>query len=328
MRVDLRVPVGGTLPEVADVIARAEDAGFDGVGVHDHPHSGRDVYMALALAAARTRRLVLYPATSSPAVRHPLLLASAAHSLEEIAPGRARLTIAPGFLAARNVGRPRSTVAAMREAIVQIRALLGGERQVFGPTSTRLRNVTARPTPVFLLAAGPRMTELAGEVADGAMLFVGLHRDAVAAARRHLAIGAQRAGRSLDDFPVIFIVTLGLAPTVAEGSAWVRRWFEPGRPLLTYPSASNLHWLREAGFDLGEDLDPTAMSGETALRIADAFGCFGPPGHCAERLVRAREEAGVEHVFFFPAHDLDGGYAMPLPEIEAFARVMRPRLPS
>ncbi len=107
MQVDLRVPVGLPVPEVADFIARCEDAGLDGVGVHDHPHSGRDVYVTLGLAAARTRHLRLYPATSSPAVRHPLLLASAAHSLEEIAPGRCCLTVAPGFLAVRSIGRPR-----------------------------------------------------------------------------------------------------------------------------------------------------------------------------------------------------------------------------
>jgi 5,10-methylenetetrahydromethanopterin reductase len=323
VKVDLRVPVGRPLPEVAEVIARAEDAGFDGVGVHDHPHSGRDVYMALALAARRTRRVTLYPATSSPAVRHPVLLASAAQSLEEIAPGRARLTIAPGFLSARSVGRPRAGVAAMREAIGQIRALLAGGAQSVGAGTTRLRNVSARATPVFLLAAGPRMVELAGEVADGAVLFVGLHRDAIAAARRHLAIGAQRAGRSLTGFPVIFIVTLGLAPTLAEGAQWIQGWFEPGRPLLTYPSAGNLHWLREAGLPFAEDLDPTVIDDELARRVADAFGCFGPPEHCAERLLRAREEAGVDHVFFFPAHDREGGYAMPLAEIDAFARGMR-----
>jgi len=325
MRVDLRVPVGRPLGEVADVVARAEDAGFDGVGMHDHPHSGRDVYMALALAAARTRRITLYPATSSPAVRHPVLLASAAHSLEEIAPGRARLTVAPGFLSARSVGRPRAPVAAMREAILQIRRLLAGEAEPVGGGQTRLRNVSARPTPVFLLAAGPRMVELAGEVADGALLFVGLHRDAIAAARRHLEAGARRVGRSLAGFPVIFIVTLGLAPTVADGAGWVRRWFEPGRPLLTYPSAGNLHWLREAGLPLAEDLDPTTIDDGLARRVADAFGCFGPPEHCAERLLRAKEEAGVEHVFFFPAHDREGGYAMPGAEIDAFREIIGPR---
>jgi 5,10-methylenetetrahydromethanopterin reductase len=326
MKVDLRVPVGRRLPDVAETIARAEDAGFDGVGVHDHPHSGRDVYMTLALAARQTRRVTLYPATSSPAVRHPVLLAAAAQSLEEIAPGRSRLTVAPGFLSARSVGQPRARVAAMREAIGEIRSLLAGGTVPVGEGQTRLRNVGTRPTPVFLLAAGPRMVELAGEVADGALLFVGLHRDAIAAARRHLAIGAQRSGRSLAGFPVLFIVTLGLAPTVAEGAQWMRRSFEPGRPLLTYPSAGNLHWLREAGLPFDETLDPAVIGDDLARRVADAFGCFGPPEHCAERLLRAKEEAGVEHVFFFPAHDREGGYEMPAAEIDAFARVMRPRL--
>jgi 5,10-methylenetetrahydromethanopterin reductase len=109
MQVDIRVPVGAPLPDLADFIARCEDAGFDGVGVHDHPHAGRDAYLTLALAAQRTRRLRLYPATSSPNVRHPLLLASLAHSLEEIAPGRVCLTVAPGFLSVRSVGQPRAT---------------------------------------------------------------------------------------------------------------------------------------------------------------------------------------------------------------------------
>src|SRR5262249_24518419 len=152
-----------------------------------------------------------------------LLLASVAQSLEELAPGRARLTIAPGFLAARHAGRPRAAVATMREAITQIRGLLAGRHEVFGPNETYLRNRPARATPVFLLAAGPRMIELAGEVADGAFLFVGLHRDAVRLARQHLEIGARRAGRSLTSFPVVFIVTLGLAPTVRAASAWMRR---------------------------------------------------------------------------------------------------------
>ena len=52
LRVNLRVPVGRPLPELAAFVARCEDAGFDGVGIHDHPSSGRDVYLALALAAA------------------------------------------------------------------------------------------------------------------------------------------------------------------------------------------------------------------------------------------------------------------------------------
>jgi 5,10-methylenetetrahydromethanopterin reductase len=311
VRVALRVPVGRPLPDLAAFIARCEDAGLDGVGIHDHPSSGRDAYLALALAAQATHRLKLFPATSSPLVRHPLVLASLAHSLEEIAPGRAYLTVAPGFISTRSIGLQRAPVAVMRDAILNLRRLLAGEDVAFGPTSTHLRNQGAAPVPVYLLAAGPRMIELAGEVADGAFLMVGLHPAAVRAARRHLETGAHRAGRSLADFPVVFVTTLGLGADAQVGAQWVRSWFAPGQPFLNYPSASNLRWLKEAGFELAESHDPAAIPEDQARRIADAFGLFGSPERCAERLLQAQAEAGVERVFLFPAHDLAGGYNMP-----------------
>ena len=190
MKVDIRVPVGLPVQETADFIAGCEAAGFSGVGVHDHQHSGRDVFLTLALAAERTSRITLYPATTNPVTRHSMVLASLAHSLEEIAPERVRLTVAPGYLAVGNIGRPRATVQAMRRAVLTIRRLLRGERVEFNGVETRLRNLSDRPTPVFMTAAGPRMVELAGEVADGALLLVGLHPKAVDAARRRLEIGA------------------------------------------------------------------------------------------------------------------------------------------
>jgi 5,10-methylenetetrahydromethanopterin reductase len=326
IRVALRVPVGRPLPDLATFVVRCEEAGFDGVGIHDHPSSGRDAYLALALAGRATHRLQLFPATSSPLVRHPLLLAALGHSLEEIAPGRTYLTVAPGFISTRSIGKSRAPVAVMREAMLNLRRLLAGESVEFGPTSTRLRNRSASPPAVYLLAAGPRMIELAGEVADGAFLMVGLHPAAVRVARRHLENGARRAGRSLADFPVVFVITLGLGSDAEVGMRWVRSWFAQGQPFLAYPSASNLRWLKEAGFALEEAHDPRAIPEHQANQIADAFGLFGPPERCADRLLQAREEAGVEHVFLFPAHDLARGYEMPEAEVQAFARVIRPRL--
>ncbi len=287
LNVAIRVPVGLPLPDVAAFVARCEDAGFDGVGIHDHPSSGRDAYLALALAARATRRVKLFPATSSPVVRHPLVLASLANSLEEIAPGRAYLTVAPGFISTRSMGKSRAGVAFMREAIRDLRRLLAGEAVEFGPTTTRLRNRSATPTPVYLLAAGPHMIELAGEAADGAFLMVGLHPASVRAAHRHLEEGARRAGRSLAGFRVVFVVTLGLGPDADVGARWVRSWFAPGQPFLEYPSASNLRWLREAGFEVAEAQDPAAIPEDRARRIADAFGLFGrqraAPSGCCRR---------------------------------------------
>ena len=108
----------------------------------------------------------------------------------------------------------------MREAILAIRSLLRGERVIFNGTETRLRNVSQRPTPVFMTAAGPRMVELAGEVADGALMLVGLHPTAIGAAQRRLETGADRSGRDLADFKTIYITPM----TVDEDGQEARRW--------------------------------------------------------------------------------------------------------
>ena len=101
--------------------------------------------------------------------------------------------MAPGFISTRSIGKPRGTVTIMREAVRDVRRLLAGEAVGFGPTETRLRNRSPVPTPVYLLAAGPRMTELAGEVADGAFLMVGLDAAAIRAARAPPGGGRARA---------------------------------------------------------------------------------------------------------------------------------------
>ena len=328
MKVDIRVPVGLPVRETADFIAECEQAGFSGVGVHDHQHSGRDVFITLALAAERTSRLALYPATTNPVTRHPMVLASLAHSLEEIAPERVRLTVAPGYLAVGNIGRPRATVAAMRQAILTIRRLLRGEQVEFNGATTQLRNLSHPPTPVFMTAAGPRMVELAGEVADGALLLVGLHPRAVEATRRRLEMGAARAGRTLDGFQTIFITPT----TVSEDGAAARRFpqqrFRPDQPYLKYPSDSNLVWLREAGIDLPDDFVPESISDAQAAEICDAFGLFGTPEECLERLKRAYSESGINHVFIFPTHTQEGGYDMPRTELESFGERIIPGLRS
>ena len=326
LSVDIRIPVGLPVSETAAFIARCESAGFSGVGVHDHQHSGRDVYLTLALAAERTSQLMLYPATSNPVTRHPAVLASLAHTLEEVAPSRVLLTLAPGFLAVRNIGHRRARVDELRDAVVAIKQLLAGDEVIFGGQATRLRNVSERPTPVYLLAAGPRMVELAGEVADGAFLMTGLDPRAIHAAHRHLNVGARRAGRDLNDFGIIHIVTMALERDGNDPLAWPQSWLAPGHPWIAYPSRSNSYWLREAGLDLADDVQPEEISDEQAARICDAFGLFGSAEHCADRLRRAVDDSDVKRVFIFPAHTQASGYEMPEREVEAFRSVIFPAL--
>ena len=326
IKVDIRVPVGVPMPDLVEFIRRCEVAGFHGVGIHDHHHSGRDAYVALALAASRTERLLLYPATSNTVTRHPLVLAALANSLEEVAPGRTLLTLAPGFLSVESAGERRAPLERLRQDVVTVRRLLAGDTVTSsGGANLRLNNRPEKPPPVLLTASGPRLLELAGEVADGALMLVGLHPASVAAARERLGAGARRVGRDPAELLEIFIVPIAVGERNSTRQ-WPRRWFREGQPWLEYPSRSNLRWLAEAGIEVPAGTDPSSITEEQSARICDAFGLFGEPEHCAERLIRAREEAGVEHVFLFPAHDLKTGYQLPEAEIEAFGRVIGPRL--
>jgi 5,10-methylenetetrahydromethanopterin reductase len=325
IRVDIRVPVGVPVSELVEFVKRCEDAGFYGVGIHDHHHSGRDAYVALALAASSTGRIRLYPATSNTVTRHPLVLAALANSLEEVAPGRTFLTLAPGFLSVESAGKRRASLEKLREDTTTVRRLLAAETVYSDGKPMRLRNRPEHPLPVLLTASGPRLLELAGEVADGALMLVGLHPDSVAAARERLAAGANQSGREPEKLREIFIVPVAVGAR-EEVREWPRRWFREGQRWIEYPSRSNLRWLKEAGIELPEGLDPKTISDDLADRICDSFGLFGEPEYCAERLMRAREEAGVEHVFLFPAHTFQTGYEMPGAELEAFRRVIGPSL--
>jgi 5,10-methylenetetrahydromethanopterin reductase len=322
--VDIRVPLGRPLPELADFATRCEDAGLHGVGVPDHHHTGRDAYLALAAMAGRTRALTLYPATSNVVTRHPLVTAALANSLDELAPGRVMLTVAPGFLSVEKAGQRPGRLQRVREVVTTLRALLGQGHARLDGQDLELYHRPAE-SRVLLLASGPRLLELAGEVADGVMMLVGLHPDSVEAARAHVRRGAERAGRDPAALHEVLIVpfALGQESTVR---AWPRGWFREGQPWLRYPSGSNLRWLRHAGVDLDDDYRPGDVDEHLAGQVCDAFGLFGSAEQCAERLVRARTETGLRHVFLFPAHAWDSAYELPHAEVEAFASTIGPRL--
>jgi len=155
------------------------------------------------------------------------------------------------------------------------------------------------------------------------MMLVGLHPESVAAARAAVRRGAERAGRDPAALHDVLIVPIAVGE---QATAWPRTYFREGQPWLRYPSASNVLWLRAAGIELPDDSRPQDISPDLADRICDALGLFGPAEHCADRLLRAQEEVGAEHIFLFPAHSWATAYDLPVAEVRAFESVIGPRL--
>ena len=174
MEVILRVPGCASADRTAEFVARAEEAGFAGVGIPDTQLIMRDVYVALALAAQRTSHLTLYTAVTNPVTRHVSVLASLVQTVEELAPGRLRIIIGSGYSAVSTIGQRAASLQEMRDSVMSLRRLLAGERVRLGGFDARLPYASGRHIPILIAATGVRTIELAGEVADGALLAVGL----------------------------------------------------------------------------------------------------------------------------------------------------------
>jgi alkanesulfonate monooxygenase SsuD/methylene tetrahydromethanopterin reductase-like flavin-dependent oxidoreductase (luciferase family) len=109
-------------------------------------------------------------------VRHPAVLALEIATIDAMHPGRLRPAIGlgnPGWI--EQMGRvPGSQLAAMRETLSSVIALLGGRTldvagREYSFTDVSLEYPPAERLPVYMGAVGPKMHTLAGEIADATL---------------------------------------------------------------------------------------------------------------------------------------------------------------
>src|SRR5881409_4040972 len=339
VRVHLRVPGTAPMPELMRLLSSIEAAGFDGAGILDSQMLSRDTFVVLGQAAVNTSRLTLFPAVTNPFTRHASVLASAIQTVEELAPGRVKFVIGTGYTSASTIGRKPATLAEMRACIGTVKALLAGKTVDFGGTSGRLAFTSGRRIPVIMAASGPKAIEVAGEIADGALLLVGFNRGIVQSALEHLERGARRRGRRLDDLEIIWAVRTGTAPTTAEARRlarptavhwgvlrWGGHWLGPAGLKLPpleipdavykiYPDLSHAH-------DWEAAIKATSfVPDEVVAQLCDAYGLIGTPSEVAGRILEMAK-LGVRRLYLMPLLT----FAPPDQEVVAFRDVVFPRL--
>jgi len=86
------------------MVGLGEREGWDLVGIADTPGNAMDVWVALALAAERTRRVPLAACVTNLVTRHPAITAGAAASVDALAGGRVILGVGTGHSGVTNVG--------------------------------------------------------------------------------------------------------------------------------------------------------------------------------------------------------------------------------
>ncbi|MDE0196279.1 MAG: LLM class flavin-dependent oxidoreductase [bacterium] len=198
MQYGLTIWLDQPLDAITDIAVAAEEAGFADVWLPDH-YFLRDVYAVQALIATRTTSVRLATGIAAIQLRHPALIASAAATIAECSGGRAVIGIGPGGheFPSQFRMRPKSPLTMLREAVAIIRQLSSGRADFrgdyFSADGSEL-GWRIDPPPIFLSARGPRMLELAGEIADGIIVH-GIHSDFLDYVRSRVAHGAARSGR-------------------------------------------------------------------------------------------------------------------------------------
>ena len=189
--------------------AYAEERGFEAVWQADS-RLVREASVPMAAFAATTDTIKVGSGVVDCWTRNPARLASVFSTLDDLAPGRIILGIGAWWdPLASKVGIERARpLTVMREVVEAVRALLANETVTYHGEHVHLDGVELdyvhqerRPkdVPIYIGATGMQMMELTGAIADGVVLNYLVSPDYNGRAMEHLAAGAERAGRSLDD---------------------------------------------------------------------------------------------------------------------------------
>jgi 5,10-methylenetetrahydromethanopterin reductase len=230
----------------------AEQRGFEAVWQAES-RLVRDAIVPMAAFAAVTERIKVGSGVINNWTRNIGLLAATFLTLDDLAPDRIVCGIGAWWdPLARNVGIiRRKPLQAMRETVEVLRRLLAMENVTFDGEFHQVQGIELdvvhgrrepRNVPIYIGATGPQMLQLAGEIADGAVLNYCVPPEYNDMAMEHLARGAQKAGRSLDEIDRPQLV-------VCSVDHDRKRALEGARGLLTQYLAQQPHIAQASGVE-------------------------------------------------------------------------------
>lgn len=323
---DYGVALQGVDPPAAfvDMVREIESLDFGHLWLTDSSLHARNSWVYLTLAASNSSRLRLGTAVTNPVTRHPAITAVAAATLDDVSAGRAILGIGAGDRPLLALGRKPCGPAELADAIEAIRALwTGDEVTVIAPGFTldhaKLRFAARPDLPIFVSASGPRTLELAGGLADGVILLVGLSPDAIAWALEHIDRGAAAGGRPR---PHVALFAYGAisddGPAALAAGRSIAAWFPQTAPHLCRLAgldAATVDAVR-ASYAGGEFQEAEAAAGLLPDSFVRQMALAGDAQEAEDR-IRGVLDAGVDSVHVFPL-GIDR-----MATVRAFADVMK-----
>jgi 5,10-methylenetetrahydromethanopterin reductase len=205
-----------------ELVKKIERLGYDSAWVTE-TRLARDAFTVLGAFAAVTDQIKLCTGIVNSWTRGPALMAMTLATLDEMAPGRVICGLGAYWdpLAWKQGIERKKPVTQMREFLLAVRRLLNLEEVTYEGEFVKLRQVSLdlghgaarepRRVKLYIGPTGPVMTELAGEIADGALLNGLLSPDYTRGMIKGLRAGARKAGRSFDGFEQTQLVNISMS---------------------------------------------------------------------------------------------------------------------
>ncbi len=322
---------------------RAEDEGWDGIGLVDSQNLAGDPYIELALAAQVTDRIRLGTAVTNPLTRHPAAMATAIATVQAESDGRAVLGIGRGDSALAHLGLAPAPVTTFERYLERLQAYLRGEDVAFdvdldgggqvkaadalhlagGPTASRLRWLRDGfvKVPVDVAATGPKVIAAAARHGDRITFAVGADSERLSWAMEVARRAAHDVGRNPSDLAFGAYVPVYPHPDrtkarelISGGVASFAR-FSIMHGSVAGPVTDDQRETLEAvhaNYDMGSHFTHGSPQSRVLTdEVIDRFGIAGPSGYCAERLSELID-LGLEKIFV-----MGGGFRGDRSEAEA-----------
>jgi len=291
---------GRSLDKTVERVAVADRLGYD--AAYTTHIAGRDSLTVLMAYAAATERIRLGTGVVPIFSRTPATMAQTAATIDEYSGGRMVLGLGVSHRVTvenwhgQRISKP---VAQMREYLAGVRAILRGSEppdSEFFPTKFAFMGYGARADlPIYVAALSPNMIKLAGEAADGVMLWLCCPTYVESTVIPALREGVEASGRSFDDFDVVAAVPVALTDDPESARAALRQDLIPYASLPFYRAM-----LEASGFaDELAAFDDGMVSGDLerakaglADRMLDELAGIGSAAE-VHGAVRRYQAAGV-----------------------------------
>ncbi|WP_158555805.1 LLM class flavin-dependent oxidoreductase [Peribacillus glennii] len=300
------------ISKVTELAQKAEGNGFDAVWFAE---AWRETIVPLTAIAMKTNTIKFGSGVGQIFPNNPTTLALQGINLQELSNGRfvMGLGLSTPFVVENwygsHYGRPLRQMRESIEVIQGIQASESGNRFSYDGELFKIKKYKSpvkmeNPFPVYMAAIGPKMLQLAGEIADG-LVIGALHSPRYLEENvfPNLKIGAERSGRDLTNLQMIYGQICSISHNKKEA-------YDRARKSIMY-TAQYPHYQRvmqQEGFSEEvkvinqaiEQRDYEKAANLITDKMVEHFTITGEPDECREKLQKYQDYPGMPMLTLIP----------------------------